>query len=68
MYLCLHTFCDGPPWDNNYLKRMVLNIVRHFPKKCGNAATPWSGKNTAHIESLHPPFEYCLLTVTMFNN
>ena len=23
-----------------------LNIVRHFPKKCGNAAMPRSGKNT----------------------
>ena len=23
-----------------------LNIVRHFLKKCGNAATPRSGKNT----------------------
>ena len=24
-----------------------LIIVRHFPKKCGNAAMPWSGKNPA---------------------
>ena len=53
MYLCLRTFCDGP---------LGLIIVRHFPKKYSNAAMPWSGKNTTHIESLHPPLEYCLLT------
>ena len=29
------------------LGSLGLIIVRQFPKKCGNAAKPWSGKNTA---------------------
>ena len=43
VYICLRTFCDtyffilcalGTPWAN------------YFPRKCNNAAMPWSGKNT----------------------
>ena len=33
-----------------YLGPLGLIIVRHFPKKCGNAAMPRSGKNPAVAE------------------
>ena len=38
-FFLLCTLNLGPPWAN-------IIIVPQFLKKCGNAAIPWSGKNT----------------------
>ena len=69
MYVCVHMFTirfvigvfsffvpSGP-------LVLILIIVPHFPKKCGNAAMPWSGKNTVITMSIIIAIVIIIITI-----
>ena len=57
MYACLSMFCDKFLF---LLCALGLIIVQHFPKKCGNARMPPSGKNIVYIIQIQQLVNYSL--------